>query len=49
MALDYLANITKDYGIDMEDKAFFGTILAMFALLTGNPFLALIIVLICYF
>lgn len=27
----------------MEDKTFFGTILAMFALMTGNPFIALII------
>ncbi len=27
----------------MEDKAFFGTILAMFALMTGNPIIALII------
>lgn len=27
----------------MEDKVFFGTILAMFALLTGNPIIALII------
>lgn len=26
-----------------EDKVFFGTILAMFALMTGNPFIALII------
>jgi hypothetical protein len=26
-----------------NDKAFFGTILAMFALLTGNPIIALII------
>jgi len=26
-----------------DDKAFFGTILAMFALMTGNPFIALII------
>lgn len=27
----------------MEDKVFFGTILAMFALMTGNPFIALVI------
>lgn len=27
----------------MEDKIFFGTILAMFALMTGNPIIALII------
>ena len=27
----------------MEDKTFFGTILAMFALMTGNPFVALCI------
>lgn len=27
----------------MEDKVFFGTILAMFALMTGNPIIALII------
>jgi uncharacterized membrane protein len=26
-----------------EDKVFFGTILAMFALMTGNPIIALII------
>jgi hypothetical protein len=26
-----------------NDKAFFGTILALFALLTGNPIIALII------
>ncbi len=26
-----------------DDKVFFGTILAMFALMTGNPFIALII------
>jgi uncharacterized membrane protein len=26
-----------------EDKVFFGTILAMFAFLTGNPFIALTI------
>lgn len=26
-----------------DDKAFFGTILAMFALMTGNPIIALII------
>ena len=27
----------------MDDKLFFGTILALFALLTGNPFIALVI------
>jgi hypothetical protein len=27
----------------MEDKALFGTILAMFAFMTGNPIIALII------
>ena len=27
----------------MEDKAFYGTILAMVAFVTGNPFIALII------
>ena len=26
-----------------DDRAFYGTILAMFALMTGNPFIALII------
>lgn len=26
-----------------DDKAFYGTILAMFALMTGNPFIALCI------
>jgi len=26
-----------------SDKAFFGTVLAMFALMTGNPFTALVI------
>ena len=31
-----------------EDKAFFGTILAMFALLTGHPIVALLIVVIAY-
>ena len=29
-----------------NDKAFFGTILALFALMTGNPIIALIIFLI---
>ena len=31
-----------------EDKAFFGTILAMFALMTGHPIIALLIVFIAY-
>jgi uncharacterized membrane protein len=29
--------------MDSGDKVFFGTILAMFALMTGNPIIALII------
>ena len=29
--------------MDNSDKAFFGTILALFALMTGNPIIALLI------
>lgn len=43
MVLDYLVNTMKDFGTEMEDKAFFGTVLAMMALLFGHPIAAVFI------
>ena len=46
MVLDCLVNTMKDFGINMDDKIFFCSIVALFALMTGNPGTALIIMII---